>query len=436
MIINFSVQNFGSIKDKQTLSFEADKSVHLEPYYVFQPMEGLRLLKLGLIYGANASGKTTILKALDFLRNIAIKPKEQKNSPFKFKPFLFDVKTSTQNTVLTIEFIQNKIRYYYEVELNERYIEREVLFFYHPNKAKVFERTTDKEKQLSKISFGNKIIIDKVFEKTLEANTLWNNTVLSGFLKTNIELKELKDATDWFETYLHPLISPKTNLHNFVTFSIDSLEIKKDVVIQILQKADFHISNISIEKKEEDLSDNIIKMLENFSDVNDEKIAELKNKGKLTSAKLEIEHLVHEKRYNLPFSVESQGTQRYYGLAGILYLLSKDSVAFLIDELESSLHPDLFVHFLLMFLKNAPQSQIIATTHNREILSNKDIFRNDAIWIADKSEDSSTNLYSLADFDTSVIRDTSNIYNAYKTGKLGGIPNLGDYYIDIDDESK
>lgn len=113
-------------------------------------------------------------------------------------------------------------------------------------------------------------------------------------------------------------------------------------------------------------------------------------------------------------------------------MLLTNSAILPIDELESSLHPDLFQHFLLSFLVNSTHSQLLATTHHREILNNKDIFRNDAIWITDKSNaDSATELYSLADFDTSVIRDTSNIYNAYKIGKLGGIPNFGDYYIDL-----
>ena len=67
MIINFSIQNFGSIKDRQTLSFEADNSTHLEDAYVIK-LGGHRILKLALIYGANASGKTTVLKALNFLR--------------------------------------------------------------------------------------------------------------------------------------------------------------------------------------------------------------------------------------------------------------------------------------------------------------------------------------------------------------------------------
>jgi AAA15 family ATPase/GTPase len=94
------------------------------------------------------------------------------------------------------------------------------------------------------------------------------------------------------------------------------------------------------------------------------------------------------------------------------------------------LHPELYTHFLLSFLVNAASSQIIATTHNREILSNRDIFRNDAIWFTDKSTDCATDLYSLSDFDSSVIKDTGNAYNAYKTGKLRAAPHLGDYYIE------
>ncbi|MEM9686759.1 MAG: AAA family ATPase [Bacteroidota bacterium] len=74
MIINFSVQNFYAIKEEITLSFEADPSDDLQEYYIVEPKKGLRLLKLGLIYGANASGKTTILKALDFLINMVLTP--------------------------------------------------------------------------------------------------------------------------------------------------------------------------------------------------------------------------------------------------------------------------------------------------------------------------------------------------------------------------
>ncbi len=406
MIIKFSVQNFGSIKDKQTLSFEADKSNHLEEYYII-PINGMRLLKLGMIYGANASGKTTVLKALEFLRNIALEPKEKKTDELNFNPFLFDSETPNQNTILSIEFIQNSVRYYYEVELNKKAIVKERLDFYNPHKANVYQRTTNLETQFSEITFGSKIKTDKIFEKTLESNTLWNNTVLGGFLKTNIELKELKDAIDWFKIYSSPVYQSFYNIESIFSEYIDSSKIEKEHIINILQKADFNISNIFLQKKEE---------------IGEHSIYDIR-----------LEHTIDNKKYQLNFNLESEGTQRYYSLAGLLYLAIKGSFGFLIDELESSLHPDLFTHFLLSFLINSKQSQLITTTHNREILNNKDIFRNDAIWITDKSENCATELYSLADFDTSVIRDTSNIYNAYKIGKLGGIPNLGDYYIDLEE---
>src|SRR5690606_10513508 len=183
MIVNFSVQNFGSIKDKQTLSFEADKSDHLEDYYVVNTGK-LRLLKLALIYGANASGKTTILKALTFLQRIVLDPLEKKTDYLDFDPFLFDVNTPTQNTILSIEFIQKRIRYSYEIEFNRQSIIIEVLYFYKPKKANVFQRTTNIDKQFSTISFGSKIKKDKTLEKALASNTLWNNSVLGGYLKT------------------------------------------------------------------------------------------------------------------------------------------------------------------------------------------------------------------------------------------------------------
>lgn len=436
MIVNFSVQNFGSIKDKQTLSFEADKSTHLEDHYILNATGGLRLLKLALIYGANASGKTTILKAMDFLRELVLEPAEKKTDNLDFSPFLFDNETPKQNSIISIDFIQNDIRYYYEVEFNKNAVLKEELNFFNPNKANVFKRTTDIEKQFTEIAFGSKIKKDKTFEKTLESNTLWNNTVLGGFLKTNIELKELKEATDWFKEYLKPLIYTRTELEGYVTSRINKTEIEKDVVVNILKKADFNISDILIQTEEKDIPEGFFEFLEKQVKSQEERIKELKNKGKFTIDKLEFEHTVNNNTYNLPFEFESQGTRRYYGFAGLLSLLIKNSVAFPIDELEASLHPELYIHFLLSFLINSKKSQIIATTHNREILTNKDVFRNDAIWFTDKSETCATELYSLSDFDSSVVRDTSNIFNAYKTGKLGGTPNLGDYYIDISNEKK
>ncbi|UKJ06944.1 AAA family ATPase [Solitalea lacus] len=430
MIVNFSVQNFGSIKDKQTLSFEADKSTHLEDAYIVN-FGGQRVLKLALIYGANASGKTTILKALDFLRDIILEPERKKTNELDFNPFLFDPKTPNQNSIISIEFFQNDIKYFYEVEFFKKAIVTEGLYFHNPNKANVFRRKTNLSNQFTEITFGSKISTDKIFEKTLESNTLWNNTVLGGYIKTNIDLKELQEVVDWFENYLSPLVSTITELEGFVTSRIDNNEISKSDVVTILKKADFNISDIVIQEEEKEIPDDFIEFLKKQVKTPSDKIKELEERGKLTAVNIEFEHTVNNTKYTLPLEFESQGTRRYYGFAGLLALLIKNSTAFPIDELEASLHPDLYLHFLLSFLLNSKTSQIIATTHNREILDNKDIFRNDAIWFTDKQESCSTELYSLIDFDSSVVRNTTNILNAYKSGKLSGTPNLGDTFIDL-----
>ena len=418
MIVNFSIQNYRSIKDEVTLSFEAENLKDLDKYYLIQATPKLKLLKLGLIFGHNATGKTTILKALDFLRKLVLEPAEKKTLSLKYKPFLFDEKTVNQNTNLSLEFIQNKTKYLYEVEFNRDAIVKEKLYFFKPNKALVFSRQTNLEKQLSSIKFGSKISINKEHKSTLEANTLWNNTVLGGYLKTNFESNELQEAINWFEHTLKPLITPKTDLLAYISNKIEKEEINKANIVEFLTKADFKITDILIKKDEQETSEELIEFFQKYSKMSEQKINE-DNK---------------EVSYTLSYSDESQGTQRYYQFSGLLDFMIRNQVVFSIDELESSLHPDLLEHFILSFLVNTQKSQIIATTHYREFLMKKDIFRNDVIWFADKKTDGSTDLFSLTDFDSSIIRNTSSIYNAYKTGKLGAVPNLGDTYIDTTDE--
>ena len=409
MIINFSVENFGSIKEKQTLSFLANKSDHLEDYYIIEPIKGLRLNKLALIYGANASGKTTVLKALNFLKRICTQPFDKKTEKFDFEPFLFDENTPNQNTKFELEFVQNEIRYYYEVELNKNCIVNEKLYNFNPNKALVFERTTDEEKELTSVKFGSKIPKKKSLEESLEIFTLWNNTVIAGFLKGNIDLLELKDVSYWFIHIMLRLILPSEDLSNIFLPRLIENKQYLNTFLTFFKKSDFNITSL---KLDDDVPNN-----------------------KVRRDNIDIIHLVNNTEYSLKFNKESLGTQKYFSLVGLLILCLSSEMILYIDELESSLHPDLYIHFLMFFIVNSKkESQLIATTHNREILNNRDIFRDDAIWFTDKNEDSATELYSLADFDSSVVRDTTNVLNAYKSGKLGGVPNLGDYYIDLDEE--
>lgn len=436
MIINFSVENFGSIKEKQSLSFMASKSEHLEDYYIIEPIKGLRLNKLALIYGANASGKTTVLKALDFLQDICTNPFDRKTEIFDFDPFLFDPNTPNQDTKFVLEFIQRGIRYVYEVELNKKFISSERLFNFNPNKALVFDRTTNSEKELTSIKFGSKIDVKKSIEKVIELQTLWNNTVLGALVKTNLDIVDLTNASDWFNNFTN-FFNTHSDSKDYFTTQIDLNRINKNVIISFLKKADFNISDLEVNKKEDtQLRHLLLRSIKEAQNENDKsRYNEMLNSEVVFNRQLYFFHNVNNTKYKLNINQESLGTQRYFEYAGLLSILLEQNVLLPIDELESSLHPDLFNHFLLTYLVNGKKnSQLIATTHNREILNNRDLFRDDAIWFTDKNEDSATELYSLADFDSSVVRDTSNVLNAYKSGKLGGVPNLGDYYIDMGDE--
>jgi AAA15 family ATPase/GTPase len=430
MIVSFSVKNFGPIKEQQTLSFMADRSTHLEDAYIIKAGK-LRLLKVALIYGPNASGKSTILEALEFLRDLVLLPETKKTELFDFEPFLFDPKTPEENSLISIEFIKDEIRYFYEVEFMKKAIVREELFFWGSKKARLYKRTTNLSSQFTEITFGSTIEIDSTFKKTLEANTLWNNTVLGGYLKTNIDFKELQSVVSWFKDNLKPLVVMGTDLEDFVSAQINSDKVQKNKVIEILKKADLYISDIVIREEEKELPDSLYEFVLKRMEEADRKMKASELKKKFTTLDLELVHDVNGKSYSLPFDMESNGTKRYYGFAGLLALILKDSMILPVDELEASLHPDLYEHFLLSFLMNSKDSQIIATTHNRELLNNKDIFRKDAIWFTDKNEDCATELYSLTDFDSSVVRDTTNVLNAYKSGKLGAKPNTGDYYLDL-----
>ncbi len=434
MIVEFSVKNFGAIKERQILSFEADKDAYLEDYYVIKSGK-YRLLKFMLLYGANASGKTTILKAMDYLRELAIISCDNKNQTLDFKPYLLDETSKSEDSEMEIKFIVNKELYCYSIVFNSTYIVSELLTKGGSVRPKtIFKRESDKDKQLTFISFNKTLSVKKSDAELMTGNTLWNSSALSGYLKTNIHIEELQNVSQWFIFYMSSIITPRLDLTKFVTSNIDEGKINKEFVLSLLKQADFNIKDILIKTEDVDIPENVMRILMSEGNMPDG------IKQKLSESEKKIETLdikfVHENElgasYELPLELESLGTHRYYGLAGILSLMYNNSSAFCIDELESSLHPDLFKHFILLFLQNVKSSQCIATTHNREILGDKNLFRNDAIWITDKQEGCDTKLYSLAHFDSSVIRNTTSILNAYKAGRLGGTPDLGDLYIEKD----
>jgi len=405
MIINFLVKNFKSIDDEISLSFEAvDRE--MDEYYTYKTKKD-KILKIAMIYGANASGKTNILRALDFLVKFILNAPQQRDKTITITPFLF-TDNIKENSYFELEFLVDDIKYFYQLELSSTKVINERLYYYNPNKALIFDRLNFK--------FGSKIKISKLEREVLFNSTLKNNSLLSGYLKTNINIKEFDNAIKWFKKVLPPIF-PKIDLTPFVLDTLEKKKLDKLFILDILKNADFEIDDYDIQESE--IEDNDIKKF-------------LDKIGKSDSGikKLEI-FFTHLKKYRLEYNNESSGTQRYYQLSIMLTLLLKESLILPIDELESSLHPDLLKHFILSFLVNSKKSQLIFTTHSRELLLEKDMLRQDTIWFTQKNKKGATELFSVSDFDTKTIRRESSLYNAYKSGKFGAVPNLKDYFLDI-----
>jgi len=406
MLINFNFSNFKSIKNEVNLSCEASTD-EKDENFIFDDDHNA-IFKTAIIYGQNASGKTNILKALEFLKHFILNAPLKKTDTINITPFLF-TDAPKEDSFFEVEFLQNGIKYLYLLTLNKKNIVDEKLYFYNPNKALVYDRVSQK--------FGSKIKLKKSQKESLFNNTTQNNTLLSGYLKTNIEIKAFDDVIDWFKRVLTP-IYPHTDLLGFVSNVLKTEDIDTSVIVGLLKNADFAIDNFEIKEKEIDKE--FKKFLIDIGKADD--VRSIK--------KIEI-FFTHYQRYKLEFQSESMGTQRFYQLVTMLYLALKDDLILLVDELESSLHPDLLKHFLLIFLTNAKESQLIFTTHSRELLLEKELFRFESIYFTEKKDDGSTELFSLSDFDSKIIRKENSIFNIYKNGKLGATPNTKNYFLGL-----
>ena len=452
MIHYLKIKNFGPVRDKAELTFEVAGETDNESYQVSMP-DGRKLLKLAYIYGANASGKTTVLKAFDFLRQLLLKPGTDKATPLQYEPFLFRNKPYTHSSQLELSFYVDGIRYVYEVTFDKHTVISEKVVYYDTAKpTEFFSRSTDKKKRLATIDFGSKTKVPARERNLLESNTLHNNTVIGAFAKTNVDIPLLEKLNKWFNSYLLGMLSGSDNLDNITIRMIDRDPLINSWLNLLMNKADRQLTAVRVSDQFEyilidhGLPNDIIsrfftqgsnKMLSTtkMSSASNAAIArELKyfggGSGTPIQRKVDFVHtLPGDKNYELSILAESSGTKKFFGLGGPLYDLVHNARLLCIDELETSLHPDLMKYFLQVFLMNAKTSQLLFTTHNITLMESTDFIRRDALWFTGKKDDGSVDLYSAADFDTGTLRKDASLINAYKAGKLGAKPNLGSPYL-------
>ncbi len=425
MIHELKIKNFLSFKHEVTLSFEATRDKKLEDQHVVELENGVRLLKLAIVYGANASGKSNLLEAFEFLRDFWFETPESKEELTKVIPFKLDDESEDLPTEFNLTFYINGKKYLYALALNEESVLSERLDFYPGvQPANVFDRKL--KKSVSEITFGPKIKITQIAKDEISIKCLHNMSVFAAFQQVNVEIAEINETVHWMNSQVMPSINVGTSLLQYTEQLVAENSDLKNRILTFLKKADFNISDIHSEIIKEEISDELINKLKilNFPA---KELDRIQKDRTINSVKTTFEHMIQNKDGNfvtkpLPIEMQSDGTKRIFGLGGAI-LTSLDRKAFLtIDEIESKQHPKLIEFVIEQFLKESDQAQLLLSTHYDGLLEEEDLLRKDNIWFTEKLADASTNLYSLTDF-KGVNRITS-LQKAYKYGRFGAIPNI------------
>ncbi|MDV6217851.1 ATP-binding protein [Flavitalea sp. BT771] len=427
MIQYIKIKNFEAIKEEIELNFEAIDTDGSPVYEVEMP-DKRKLLKLAYIYGPNASGKSTILKAIQFLRELWLSPRYKRDDELEFDPFLFQAQPENDSTDIDLAFYVDGVRYIYQLKCTKRSILSEKMIFYQTNQpSELFSRTTDLEKQVSYVQFGSKVRAAAKDMNALETATLHNNTVFGAFQKTNVDIPAIAKLSRWLKDFFRLIINQDYDMSDYTAYQISRDPAFRKWMNMFLNKADKNIREVTVKLKNQDRPDTDLRSVKSWfpEDMQLRLLYDI-----MDNSEIHFHHVVGDNKvYTLAIEKESQGSQRYFGLGGVLYSLLTSSGFVSIDELDTSLHADLMKHFLQLFLLNSHQSQLLFTTHNLFLLEEQDFIRKDALWFTEKGEDGGVNLYSAADFDSDTLRKGASLINAYKAGRLGAKPNLGSPYL-------
>ncbi len=433
MIAEFKIRNFFSLRDEQTLSFIPSNDDTSRDIYTEEVSDGVSLLKIGCVYGSNASGKTNILKALDFFSQFMVNDSLNKGDVIGVVPFLLDDVSNKERTQFEMTFYLNRERYKLNLVLDSMVVYEETLQVYSSvQPTLLYKRTYNAEKDATDIVFGGKVGLVKKSREAIEGNTINNRTVIAAFGKSNVEKSRLNLVYEFFSKRIAPIMYPQSSLMSFTKSRIKSDRdgrLKK-FILHFLKASDFNISDIAIHEEEVSITPEMELMIKNTSGMPEKAKEEILKKGTLHSDEMFFVHHTSNGDKELYDELESRGTKRYMGLATILYDLLVHGVILPIDEIETSIHYELLSYFIKVFLVNSKRgAQLIFSTHDINLLD-EDYIRRDVIWFTDKNDGGETQLIRLSSLG---LHKTLSVYNAYRQEKLVNLPFLDSIFMDMDE---
>jgi len=425
MLVNFKVENFRSIKEVMELSFESTNLSSLLGNITNVSVannKSRNLLKTISIYGPNASGKSNLIKAMSLMKLMVVNSNNiNKGDSLVFDPFKLDLSFAEKPTSFEISLILNGVLYEYGFKYNSSIILKEYLYYY-PNgrKSLIFER--DNNNSCVEELGCYKFTIDKTKQEFISSMTSRNKLYLS--VATNLEYDKTQNVFDWIND---KLVIHTTSDDSWGRYTTDQLNnsTSKDRILTFLKAADFNINNIETTQSKIQISDNSLEEMKEI--LKDEAINKLLDMKELTEIRTFKTGIDKEGNYiDVEFDInsESDGTLKFYELAGPVIDMLTRGCCLIYDELDTKLHPNLMLFLVKLFNKNKSNAQMVFSTHNVITLDQK-YLRRDQVYLVDLLRDGSSELYSLIDFKEE--KKSSNISKRYLTGRYQAVP-----YIDED----
>lgn len=422
MLIEFSVANYRSILERQTLSMAASSYFkELESLNTFIPDQddGVpRLLRSTVLYGPNASGKSTLIQALQLMEGQVLNSQKesQAGDAIDVVAFKLTAESRAADSEFEIAFVEQGVRYEYGFRCNQARFTEEWLFAYPLGRAqKWFHRVFDAEAGKDVYKFSTSFLGGKTRHSLWKEQTRPNALFFSTAIQLNNE--QLKPAFDWFKLRLRVFDSVRGFSPGYTMQRCGKEEDRKRVV-EFMNSADLSIADIQL-KETVFSADSLPKGMP--ASIREEFLKDMAGR-KLVEPRFFHKDITTAETVEFDESEESDGTRALFAFAGPWLDAIENERVLVVDELDTSLHPLLVHHLVKRLHHEGTKAQLIFTTHDTTLLSQK-LLRRDQVWFMEKDDKSATRLYPLSDFSP---RDNEAIERGYLNGRYGGIPFLKD----------
>ncbi len=425
MIQEIKIKNFLSFKDEVTFSFVASNDKFAEESQVVKINENTRLLRFAIVYGYNASGKSNLLSVFDFLNAFWFYKPENLDDKTGCIPFKLDKVTPSESSHIELIFYVEDTKYWYQIELDERQVYLERLYYYKTTQpTKLFERHLKNGQSI--IDFNLKV--SNIVKERIGVYCLKNMSFFAARNQVNASIPLIDAAMEWIKTKIMATIFPWNDLIGYAKRkTVDNKELVT-YILDFLREADFNITNLRTDSINKPLPNRTIDRLVNPDKPLEAERERIKKEISIKDTRTYFEHTVENERGLESYLLspddgeESNGTMRTFGIESALYHAISNNAFLAIDEIETSLHPKLQEKVLFEFLKAHSRSQILVTTHNDGLLDLvDDLIRKDSVWFTEKKKSGVTDLYKLTDFRG--VNRLSSIREAYRNKRFGATMN-------------